>query len=113
MNHIHIARRDCICHHCGKGFKTNCNLKEHLQTHSEGEECPICHKKVSFLEKHLRRHKKPIVNPKFPCELCGKEFSKFQLKAHVARIHEKAFQGKLFPCDQCSLEFTRQDLLRQ
>ena len=80
MRHIRRHRSNIthLCWLCNKGFKTDTELKNHEQTHKEGD-------------KYV------------PCNVCNKEFkTETKLKKHN-QIH--TYREKKFKCNQCSAAF--------
>jgi len=104
-----IQEKKHICEHCGKGFKDNQNLKNHVQyVHFKIKRfsCEICEKsgiEKSFthfqgLKEHiiaLHTHVRPI-----SCDKCDKTFKLQQsLLKHVRNVHEgvRPHECKLCP----------------
>ncbi|XP_021961972.1 zinc finger protein OZF isoform X2 [Folsomia candida] len=91
------------CPHCGKAFKNNPNLREHVQRiHTPGyvapsaHKCPHCSKGFgypSLLEGHIRQAhsgERP-----FTCEQCGKGFAtKWALITHLKGAHGVVMKKK-------------------
>ena len=103
-----------ICTDCGKGYKTDAGLKEHMSVHDgqmkpkyELQKCQICETSVKsqFFAKHMKKHDASDENVNFfPCtfEGCGKQYLlKKLLLSHRKTAHQ--LDGA-FKCDHC--EFT-------
>jgi uncharacterized Zn-finger protein len=102
-----------ICTTCGKGFKTNDDLKFHKITHSEDKpfSCDLCDSK--FKRKGaLTKHKRLYHTEKefFDCEECGltfegtKKFEKHLDEAHSGEARKKKF-AKPIVCFLCDTDF--------
>ncbi|XP_071442935.1 zinc finger protein 37-like [Hetaerina americana] len=125
--HQHLGTHSEICnyccHVCGKLFKTNSSLLNHLRVHVCDEmkesgkdstilanghsvklyQCQVCDKKFrqsGHLAKHLKIH---AGVRHFTCGECGMSFSeKYQLRRHVGGVHDKA---KRYTCNVCGKQF--------
>ena len=103
-----------ICTECGKGYKTDAGLKEHMSVHDgqmkpkyELQKCQICETSVKsqFFAKHMKKHDASDENVNFfPCtfEGCGKQY----LLKKLLLLHRKTAHqlDGAFKCDHC--EFT-------
>lgn len=77
----------------------------HLKTHDDKRECPVCFKFVSFLENHIRRHGKSV-----ECHICGMVLSgKGVLRTHIERLHQRIRE---FKCSDCPEAFDSKAELR-
>lgn len=107
-NFAHIGERSFICEICSKAFKANYHLIGHLKTHGPPQECPVCHKFLPDINRHMKIHTNPKASPSFQCPVCGKMCStKQQCQLHVQRVHEKVPLGKVYSCPTCQENFIR------
>ncbi len=64
---------------------------------------------MSKLNAHMKIHRTTEAHYRYPCDVCGKKFTRPQ---HVTR-HMLLHTGvKPFRCDKCQKAFTREDKLR-
>ncbi|XP_041985604.1 zinc finger protein 62-like [Aricia agestis] len=76
---------------------------------------PVKNKKyvVAKLQRNMkirkkRKNEKNIIQRRFPCQTCGKEFSKFyELETHKQQVH----YPKTIGCDLCTKKFSTEKLL--
>lgn len=84
-----------FCDHCE--FTTNQKpyMMKHVRKHVVNQtECPICHKFVRILDRHIKGHKMKA------CKICHKNFTARVLPDHMKQ-HEKATK-----CKHCDLTLT-------
>ncbi|XP_011343668.2 zinc finger protein 62 [Ooceraea biroi] len=91
------------CPTCGKKFKKEQHVIQHLKTH-EGKqwECDICSKMFTtkyFLKKHKRLHSGEMP---YKCKICDKSFT-FQQSYHKHRLYHK--DDKPHTCTTCGRSF--------
>ncbi|XP_046392593.1 uncharacterized protein LOC124160671 [Ischnura elegans] len=99
----HVEENGCICVVCGKSFKKEQHLQQHLRTH-EGKqwECDVCSKFFTtkyFLKKHKRLHTGEMP---YSCETCGKTFT-FQQSYHKHLLYHS--DEKPHACNECGKRF--------
>ena len=112
--------REFPCELCGKKFKTNALLKNHIKQISckqlvnrerrFGFRCHLCDAGFST-EKQLTNHLGFCHNLKvFPCNLCDKTFSRLRnLTSHTRLNHMTQQYGM---CDVCGMTLKRESLLK-
>ena len=98
------------CKLCGFPTNTQFNLKRHLNNiHNEKRElkdCPICGKKVKYLEKHYGRSHFSRVG-KVKCKSCDFETDNPKVLTEHKKTH-----GTLLHCKNCSFETPYESKLR-
>ncbi|XP_007957184.1 zinc finger protein 275 [Orycteropus afer afer] len=92
------------CEECGKRFKKNAGLSQHLRVHSREKpfRCEECGRSFK-VSTHLTRHQKLHASEKpFACRACGRDFPDHQELVK----HQCAHTGHLpFDCDDCGKSF--------
>lgn len=84
-----------LCDHCEFSTKHKQYLAKHVKTHKENlTKCPICHKFVKILDRHIHGHKMNT------CQFCQKEFSVRSMPSHMEQ-HKKS--QKCEKCDEIFL----------
>ena len=79
------------CEICEKKFSHECNLKQHMLTHSKvkNHECDICKKRFTY-KSHLVEHFRIHLGEKpFGCAECGKWFTQASSRCQHIRSHHK------------------------
>lgn len=100
-----------ICSQCGKQYRTNYKLQEHMRKHT-GEkpfQCELCEKAFRSkigLAQHTATHTGQF---DYSCSTCGKGF---QCKSYLI-VHQRVHSDlKPYPCETCGQNFkTKQSLL--
>ncbi|GLV45931.1 Meiotic central spindle [Carabus blaptoides fortunei] len=100
-----------VCQECGKSYKTNYKLQEHMRKHT-GEQpykCSMCDKAFRSkigLAQHEAKHTGQF---DYACPTCGKGF---QCKSYLI-VHQRVHSDlKPYPCSTCGSNFkTKQSLL--
>lgn len=91
------------CPTCGKKFKKEQHVIQHLKTHEAKQwECDICSKMFTtkyFLKKHKRLHSGEMP---YKCNICNKTFT-FQQSYHKHRLYHK--DDKPHTCTTCGRSF--------
>jgi len=99
------VQAECLCHFCGKVFKTNREVKQHIRVHTGAKEYSCKHCSESFRSFYGRsRHLLELHNEGswFLCNVCGKKFaSRGNFNVHV-RQHEDV---KPYVCCECPRRF--------
>lgn len=104
-------KREFVCLFCGKEFKSNKALNDHLPVHT-GEKnylCDIC-KKSYTTSANLQIHKRTHIGLKnFKCTVCDKAFH----KKDSLKVHFRKHSGERpFQCDLCPMRFHRNFILK-
>ena len=111
---IHEKVKNVKCTYCEKTFPTRRYMKSHERIkHLKDEQfsCETCPKYFSTkncLKKHIKNvHAK--IKIRLPCDTCGKDYNKRDLRAHIKITHEK----KEFKCELCDKEFALKRILER
>jgi len=105
MNAVHADVRNFPCDMCDKKFKSNYDLTRHRDSVHLGNkaECPMCGKRISNLNQHIRVVHKQI---KFNCSLCIKKYNtRSELQKHVRVAHPTDIDSVAGPCLTSSLQY--------
>ena len=92
------------CKQCGLNFISNCQVKDHMKTHSKESKCETCGESLdclskSEIKKHMKTHK---TTPSLSlCPICGKAVSKNSIAHHMFTHTDK----RPFPCSMCDKRF--------
>ena len=105
------------CERCGHVVLSQYQLQRHRKTHNlknlQSEKCPHCEKMFQVkdkLNKHVLLHQTGVLDKRFGCDECEKEFSK---PYDLAR-HKKSHSGvKTHFCDICGDRFVDGTRLKQ
>ncbi|XP_037811386.1 uncharacterized protein LOC119603426 isoform X2 [Lucilia sericata] len=97
------------CEVCGKVFKLNSLLRNHMVFHGERKhKCNLCLKSYytsATLRHHIRTHSKDY---RLMCDICGKEF----LHYNNLKVHMTKHTGDKVTCNICNLKLRKSSLLR-
>ena len=103
-----LSKEDCL--ECGKSFKSDIHLRQHLQrTHQNISkyECDVCGKRVKTIHE-LREHFLNVHDRvRMKCDICNMNFSASYINAH--RLGHYGIKHK---CDVCSKTFKHKRTLR-
>jgi len=113
INDFHERNFRLTCHICAKMFRQKYQLDNHLNTHNVPVECPVCHKKVAWLEHHMKIHNSDRKVVLMACPICGRQYNQYLLRYHIDRVHNKVENGNIYRCDKCQQDFPRRDDLRR
>ncbi|XP_034950823.1 zinc finger protein 239 [Chelonus insularis] len=97
------CRNGFNCPTCGKNFRKEQHVTQHLKTHEAKQwECDVCSKMFTtkyFLKKHKRLHSGEMP---YKCDICNKTFT-FQQSYHKHRLYHK--DDKPHTCTTCGRSF--------
>lgn len=97
----HRAYNSHTCNICGFKPKRKESLNAHLLTHNKKTKCPICHKLVAIVKRHIRD-----AHTESKCEICGRIVRARCAKRHFRHVHKKKKK-----CSQCGEEkFSKYEL---
>ncbi|XP_041082439.1 zinc finger protein 574 isoform X2 [Polyodon spathula] len=103
---VHTLERRFKCSVCGKGFKKQVHVRNHLRTHT-GErpfQCSECGKTFSSLA-NLTRHGLTHTGQRpYKCEECGRAFTQSSNLQQHRLLHSSS---PPFQCQDCDAAFTR------
>lgn len=97
----HLSNKPFQCHHCNKGFLNASSLALHTKTHTGPTTvtCPIdtCGKEFrdnNLLEEHMMTHRQSML---YQCSLCSEKFEQSCLLVQHVKSHigDKPFQVRL------------------
>ncbi|CAH2318849.1 zinc finger 574-like [Pelobates cultripes] len=107
---VHVMERKHKCSVCGKKFKKQVHVRNHMRTHT-GErpfQCTDCGKTFGSLANLTRHHLIHTGEKPYSCELCGRSFTQSSnLQQHRA-LHNGA---SLLPCEICGMKFNKANKL--
>ena len=97
----HLEKQPKSCRICEKIYQSQRALVHHTRECHENEKsyqkCPICGKSYLRLDRHMKEKHQQM---KYPCEICGKNFSyQRTLEKHIEVVHEKP--TKKIKCEPC------------
>jgi len=102
------------CAVCNQSCTTKSRLETHMRVHTNEKPfkcslCPIAYKQSTDLKRHINSfHLKQ--KPCFPCETCGKSYSKrFLLNAHLL---DHSGKPKPYPCSDCDRSYILKSALK-
>lgn len=109
MDHIHHKIKSYICHECGKQFRSQKEVDEHLLRHQDLKPytCDFCQKRfpsrISIRQHIILQHMESVEGVVwcYDCNPPKKMLNKKRLELHQTK-HRTA---KNFPCPQCSRTF--------
>ena len=126
--HIKGHEMDFSCDVCGKGFRRQKYLNQHIEEiHGKQESryiCTICNKEYKQ-ERNLRNHVKMRHSEDvetFQCRFCDSEFLyRFSLKRHLLSAHSAStsahtnvfMKSKICYCEYCNASFGTNSLLKR
>ena len=109
-----------MCTHCGKQFKCQKNMKDHVRKiHEKSEfkddiqqkkECEYCKKSITatYYDSHVNTQH--LGYKPFKCDQCDKVYgNKTILKRHILNAHQN--NEEKFPCEQCGKLFASKEYL--
>ena len=126
--HIKGHDMDFVCEVCGKGFRRQKYLNQHVEEMHGNQQsrymCTICnnvYKQERNLRNHIKmRHSEDV--KKFMCRFCDREFLyQFSLKRHLESAHSAStsthsnvfMKPKSVSCEYCQASFEKYDVLKR
>ncbi|XP_075696419.1 zinc finger protein 574-like [Rhinoderma darwinii] len=103
---VHVTERKHKCTVCGKNFKKQVHLRNHMRTHT-GErpfQCTACGKAFGTHANLTRHHLIHTGEKPYKCEVCGRRFTQNSNLQQHRVLHTGS---RPFPCHVCGLEFNR------
>ncbi|XP_037085773.1 zinc finger protein 239-like [Pollicipes pollicipes] len=112
--HVRMMHQDAKpyqCARCGRRFSAKCNLQSHVLSHLSYRDrpfkCDQC-RKAYTTDRDLRVHKATHEGKRYPCKVCGREFS----RVSSMNVHLREHDGeKKHMCGVCGKRFARKAYL--
>jgi len=103
--HIHSNRRPCQCPFCGKMFKSNDKVKQHVRIHTGAKphSCRHCSDRFMWYNQ-LKRHLLESHNEGtwLVCNICQRKF----VSSHNLNLHVRRHDGvKPYVCSECPMRY--------
>ncbi|KAM8926982.1 zinc finger protein 574-like [Pelodytes ibericus] len=109
---VHAMERKHKCCVCGKNFKKQVHVRNHMRTHT-GErpyQCTECGKAFGTLASLTRHHITHTGEKPFRCEVCGRCFTQSCNLQQHRTLHTR---GSPFPCEVCGMKFSKTSKLNE